>query len=96
MVSAFGDCDALSFIGPAVDQGTADSDCEAWSDPRECDADCVDDNTPESIHGSACNEFYYTMQGLNTCESQGYGNFNGQGWGYYTLLTCTCFWDFPE
>ena len=93
--AVFESCDALSFIGPAVDQQTADNDCETWSNERDCDEDCESDNTPTSIHGEQCDEFYWTIESLNQCDSQGQGNFNGQGFGWYTQLTCVCFWDFP-
>lgn len=88
------DCSAYSLIGPAVDQATAESDCEGWTGVRDCDADCEEDNTPESIHGSECNEFYWTIAQLNTCTYLGEGDF-GYGNGHYAELKCTCFWDFP-
>jgi hypothetical protein len=89
------DCSAYSAIGPSIDQAAADDACDGYRDTRDCDADCVEDNTPTSIHGSECDAFYYTIESSNTCESLGQGDM-GFGFGYYTGLRCLCFWDFPS
>jgi hypothetical protein len=88
-------CDAYSAVGPAQDQETADADCQVYAEEaRGCPDDCEDDNTPESIHGSECNDFIYAFPGSGSCTSIGYAN-GPWGPGYYAELRCTCMWDFP-